>query len=92
MNDTELVLRDGKVALKQIGKNNIPVPVVVDGVTYLASIQHNVWIVWVEEKHAEELLTKKIKGCDCNGGAYKPLFKYASVTDVSIYDTGDRPR
>jgi hypothetical protein len=67
----------------------------VDGTVYVASIQHNVWIAWVGEDDYEKILNSpqnKVKGCDCNGGAYKQLFKLASVLDVSIFETGDRPR
>lgn len=90
--DTELIKRDGKVALRQIGTNQRPVPISVGEVVYSASIKNNVWLLWAEEKDLEELLSKRIKGCDCNGGTYKPLYKIASVLDVSVYETGDRPR
>jgi len=89
--EPELVKRDGKVALRQIGNNQRGIPIPVGEVVYAASPQHNVWLVWVDEQHVEELLQKKIKGCDCGGGAYKPLYQIASVLDVSIWDTGDRP-
>lgn len=87
-----LVRRDGKVALKQIGNTQRPVPVPINGVEVQASIQHNIWLLWVEEEQVGKALQFKIKGCECNGGAYKPLFKPASVEDVSIFETGDRPR
>ena len=94
MNTEELVLRDGKVALKQIGRTNIAVPVEVDGVRYSASIQHNVWLLWVEESIAKNIIESpknKVKSCNCNDAAWRTLFKYANLTDVSLHETGDRP-
>lgn len=89
--DTELIKRDGKVALRQIGTYQRPVPISVGEVVYSASIQNNIWLAWVDENDVDFLLTKRIKTCDCGGGAYKPLYKIASALDVSIWTTGDRP-
>jgi hypothetical protein len=92
LNDIELVKRDGKVALQQTGNTTRPVPITTpDGTVYQASIQHNVWLVWADEKDLSFLLSKQVKGCSCNNGAMKPLFIIASPVNVSVHETGDRP-
>jgi len=95
LNDTEHVVRDGKVALRQIGKTNIPVPISIEGTSYQASLQNNIWLLWVDEPIAQRIIespNNKVKSCSCNDAAWRTLFKYADELDVSLYLTGDRPR
>jgi hypothetical protein len=91
LSDTELVKRGGKVALQQIGNTTRPVPITTpDGTVYQASIQHNVWLVWADEKDLDFLLSKKVKGCSCDNGAMKPLYQIAPPVNVCVHLTGDR--
>lgn len=89
-----MVIRNGLVAIQHHNSNPSP-PVVVGETTYQAFPQHNVSLMWVLESDAEKIINSpenKTKSCDCNGGAYKPRFFYASEINVSIHQTGDYPR
>lgn len=83
--------RDGKVALQQFSANNIPKKVEVDGVRCEPSLRNNVIMAWVEEKYVPKILEIKVKSCDCNNGAMRPLFFIASDINVSLWETGTYP-
>lgn len=89
-----MVIRDGKIALQHHNTNPSP-PVVVGENTYQATPRYNVSLMWVKKEDAPKIIDSpenKAKSCDCNGGAYKPRFFYASEINVSIHETGDYPR
>ena len=94
MNTAIVVERDGKVAL--IHHNSNPSrPIQVGEKVYQAVPQHNISLMWVDTQDAERIVNSpelKTKVCDCGGGVSKPLFRYANELDVSLFETGERPR
>ena len=87
-----MIKKDGLVALQQYSANNISRKVEVEGVIYESNLKNNVILMWVPETVAEKILNSPnnmTKGCNCpNAGALKPLFYYASQTNVNIHETG----
>jgi hypothetical protein len=85
---------EGKVALKHHNSNPSR-PIQIGDTIYQASPQHNISLMWVDESHVDKILNSpelKTKGCNCGGGVTKPLFSLANELDVSLFNTGDRPR
>ena len=90
-----MVKRDGLVALQQYSPNNIPKQVEVDGTLYTPVLRYNVILVWVAEEHAEKIINSPknvVKSCNCPNASNKPMFYYCSEINVSIHETGDRPK
>lgn len=83
-----MITRDGKVALQQWSANNIPKKVEVDKVLYEPTLRNNVILVWVNEEQLQTILDIKVKSCNCNNGATKPLFFIASDVNVAIHENG----
>lgn len=94
MTELNVVERDGRVALVHHNSNPSR-PVQVGEKTYQSSPQHNISLMWVEKEIAEKIINSpenKTRVCNCNGGVSKPLFRYGNALDVSLWETGDRPR
>ena len=90
-----MIVREGKVALQQYSINNIPKQVEVDGTLYTPVLRNNVILVWVAEEHAEKIINSPkntVKSCDCPNASRRQLFYYCSEINVSIHETGDRPK
>lgn len=87
------VEKDGKIAIKHHNSNPSR-PVQVGDKIYQAFPQHNISLMWVDSADAAKIVNspenKTSQGCAC--GASKPLFSYANELDVSLFETGDRPR
>ena len=92
MTTTNIVERDGKVALRHY-KSNPSRPVQVGEKTYQAVPKFNISLMWVDTEDAEKILNSpenKTKVCNCGGGVSQPLFHYANQLDVCLWETGDR--
>lgn len=89
-----IVERDGKVALVHHNSNPSK-PVKVGEQIYQALPKYNISLMWVDKGDAEKIVNSpelKTKVCNCGGGVSHPLFRYANLIDVSVHETGDRPR
>lgn len=72
----------GQVALKKL--NQTPQYVELSqSKGYVFSVQHNISLAWVDEQDTAKVLAVT-KDCHC-GGPPKPLFIYASESDVAIW-------
>lgn len=94
MTPANIVVREGKIALVHHNSNPSR-PIQIGERTYQSVPKFNISLMWVEEGDAEKIISSpelKTKMCNCGGGVSQPLFRYANALDVSLHETGDRPR
>lgn len=90
MTDIAIVERDGKVALRHVNSNPSR-PVQVGDKVYQSFPKNQVSLVWVDKEDAERIINSPLnrtKVCNCGGGVSQPLFHYANLNDVNVFETG----
>lgn len=90
MTPADIVVREGKVALVHHNSNPSR-PIQIGERVYQSFPQHNISLMWVEEEDAETIVNSpqlKTKICNCSGGVSQPLFRYATLNNVNVHETG----
>ena len=82
-----MVIRSGKVAVRHYNSN--PATIMVKGNPYSFSPNYCVSLGWVDKEIVNDVLSIKARIC-CGNTSNK--FFLASELDVSIWETGERPK